>query len=132
MVQNATVKEVKDGYAIVSHDGHRLLLLSKDKADMLLMTPVESLLVLVPHHLGMPYAGAAAGLSGPSWNPVKGQKELTDQATMGPPLSHDGGTPFCMRSVLPSRPIGLAGTVHDVFKTSSSLVRSFLREMMRI
>ena len=52
MVQNATMKEVEDGYIIESHDGRRLLNddTLDDKADLVLMTPVESLLVLLPRH----------------------------------------------------------------------------------
>ena len=59
MLKDVSMKEVKDGYIIVSTQ--TLKVLGDDalegKADVVLMTPVEILLDMVPSRLGMPYMG---------------------------------------------------------------------------
>ena len=63
MLQDVSTKEVEDGYVIVLTKTLRVLgeeALDKkadDKADVVLMTPVESLLDLVPFRLKLPYPG---------------------------------------------------------------------------
>ena len=59
MLKGVTMKEVKEGYIL--HDTQTLKVLGDftldDKADVVLMTPVESLLAMVPTRLNMPYSG---------------------------------------------------------------------------
>ena len=56
MLQDASMKEVEDGYVIVSTRTLKVLGddALDDKADVVLTTPVESLLDLVPSRLSMP------------------------------------------------------------------------------
>ena len=52
-----------------------------DKADVVLMTPVESLLLLVPYRFHIiPYAG----LERAGWDPVKGNQEQEQKHSMEP------------------------------------------------
>ena len=93
MVQNATLKEVEDGYAIVAHEGSRVLgeTLLEDKADIVLMIPVESLLILVSHRLHMPYAG----FDGIGFRPGMGiQEAVKPQEPSAQQLSCDKYGPF--------------------------------------
>ena len=58
MLQDVTMKEVRDGYAVVTAatrvvGDHTL----EDKADVVLTIPVETLLMLVPNKTHLPYAG---------------------------------------------------------------------------
>ena len=58
MIQNATMKEVRDGYAIVTDKSRALGDYSlEDKADIVLTIPVEGLLILVSNQVHMPCAG---------------------------------------------------------------------------
>ena len=72
MVPDASMKEVKDGYVIASSKSSQVLRENAldDKADIVLMTPVESLLILVPFRLHMP----VAGLDRERWQPEKGDE----------------------------------------------------------
>ena len=81
MVQNATLKEVEDGYAMVSTCGSRVLSETtlEDKAHVVLMTPAGSLLLLVPHRFNMPCPGLER--MGPL--PVKGSQELEPEYAVG-------------------------------------------------
>ena len=56
MIQEATLKDVFGGYMICAVNGQRLLsdAALADKADLILMVPVESLQVMVLHHFHMP------------------------------------------------------------------------------
>ena len=59
MLTGATMKEVRTGYVIVSTQTLKVLgdFTLEDKADVVLMSPVESLLDMVPFRLSMPYTG---------------------------------------------------------------------------
>ena len=56
------MKEVKNGYIIMSSQTLKVLgdNALEDKADIVLMTPVECLLDMVPSRLSMPYTGLSA------------------------------------------------------------------------
>ena len=58
MLQNVTVKEVHEGYAIMT-DGARVVGDNslEDKADIVLTIPIENLLILVSNRMHLPYAG---------------------------------------------------------------------------
>ena len=73
MLQDANLKEVEEGYVITSSRTLKVLGddTPEDKADVVLMIPVESLLDLIPSRLSMPYSGL--------WNqrfPEKGSSSL--------------------------------------------------------
>ena len=57
MLTGVTMKEVREGYISVSTQTLKVLgdFALEDKADVVLMTPVESLLDMVPSRLSMPY-----------------------------------------------------------------------------
>ena len=61
MMQDLTMKEIRNGYVLVSKEsrvvGDDTL---EDKADVVLTIPVENLLMLVPYKTQLPYAGMAA------------------------------------------------------------------------
>ena len=59
MLKDVTMKEVRAGYVILSTQTLKVLGddALDDKAEIVLMTPVESLLDLVPSRLSMPYTG---------------------------------------------------------------------------
>ena len=59
MLQDVSMKEVEEGYVIISTRTMRVAgeAALDDKADVVLMAPVESLLALVPLRLQLPYAG---------------------------------------------------------------------------
>ena len=63
---------------ICARNGQRLLsdAVLADKADLILMAPVESLLIMVAHHLQMP----DAGLPGPNCEPVKSTKDAQEKS----------------------------------------------------
>ena len=60
MMQDLAMKEIRDGYALVSNEsrvvGDDML---EEKADVVLTIPVENLLMLVPYKTQLPYAGMA-------------------------------------------------------------------------
>ena len=62
MLTGATMKEVKEGYVIFNTQTLKVLgdFTLEDKADVVLMTPVETLLDMVPARLSMPYTGLQA------------------------------------------------------------------------
>ena len=59
MLKGVTMKEVKEGYVIMDTQTLKVLgdITLDDKADVVLMAPVESLLDMVPSRLSMPYSG---------------------------------------------------------------------------
>ena len=59
MMQNVTMKKVRDGYALVTHESRVLgdNDILEEKADVILTIPVENLLMLVPYKDHLPYAG---------------------------------------------------------------------------
>ena len=59
MLKGVSMKEVKDGYIIVSTQTLKVLGddALEDKADIVWMTPVENLLDMVRSRLSMPYTG---------------------------------------------------------------------------
>ena len=61
MMQDLTMKEIRNGYVLVSKEsrvvGDDTL---EEKADVVLTIPVENLLMLVPYKTQLPYAGMAA------------------------------------------------------------------------
>ena len=60
MMQDLTMKEIREGYALVNHEsrvmGDNIL---EEKADVVLSIPVENLLMLVPYKTHLPLAGLA-------------------------------------------------------------------------
>ena len=58
MMQNLTMKRIRDGYVLVNPEsrviGDDIL---EEKADVVLTIPVENLLVLVPNQIHLPFAG---------------------------------------------------------------------------
>ena len=60
MMQDLTMKQIRDGYALVSNEsrvmGDDVL---EEKADVVLTIPVENLLMLVPYKTQLPYTGMA-------------------------------------------------------------------------
>ena len=58
MMQNLTMKKIRDGYVLVNTEsrviGEDIL---EEKADVVLTIPVENLLMLVPNHIHLPFAG---------------------------------------------------------------------------
>ena len=62
MLKDVTMKEVKGGYVVLSNQSLKILgdYALDDKADVVLMTPVESLLGMVPIHVSLPYTGLQA------------------------------------------------------------------------
>ena len=58
MMQNLTMKEIRNGYALVNNEsrvlGDDIL---EEKADVVLTIPVENLLMLVPYKTHLPFAG---------------------------------------------------------------------------
>ena len=62
MLKDVTMKEVKGGYVVLSNQSLKILgdHALDDKADVVLMTPVESLLGLVPIQVSLPYTGLQA------------------------------------------------------------------------
>ena len=60
MMQDLTMKQIRNGYALVSNEsrvmGDDIL---EEKADVVLTIPVENLLMLVPYKTQLPYAGMA-------------------------------------------------------------------------
>ena len=59
MLKDVTMKEVKEGYVLMDTQTLKVLgdFTLDDKADVVLMAPVESLLATVPVRLNMPYSG---------------------------------------------------------------------------
>ena len=58
MMQNLTMKEVRDGYALVNTESRVIGdLFLEEKADVVLTIPVENLLMLVPNQIHLPFAG---------------------------------------------------------------------------
>ena len=61
MMQDLTMKEIRNGYVLVSKEsrvvGDDAL---EDKADVVLTVPVENLLMMVPYQTQLPYTGMAA------------------------------------------------------------------------
>ena len=59
MLKDVTMKQVKGGYVVLSNQTLKILgdYALDDKADVVLMAPVESLLDMVPSRLTMPYSG---------------------------------------------------------------------------
>ena len=58
-MKDVTMKEVKGGFVVLSSQTLKVLgdFALDDKADVVLMAPVESLLDMVPSRLSMPYSG---------------------------------------------------------------------------
>ena len=56
MLKDVTMKEVKGGYVVLSNQSLKILgdYALDDKADVVLMTPVESLLGMVPVQVSLP------------------------------------------------------------------------------
>ena len=73
MMQNLTMKKIRNGYALVNNEsrvlGDDIL---EEKADVVLTIPVENLLMLVPYKTQLPYAGMATLEQLP---PVAGDKD---------------------------------------------------------
>ena len=69
MLKDVTMKEVKGGYVVLSNQSLKILgdHALDDKADVVLMAPVESLLGMVPIQVSLPYTGMLA-----KRNPGKG------------------------------------------------------------
>ena len=63
MLEGVTMKEVKEGYVLMDTQTLKVLgdITLDDKADVVLMAPVESLLEMVPVRLNMPYSGLQTG-----------------------------------------------------------------------
>ena len=61
MMQDVTMKEIRDGYALVNHESRVLgdNDILEEKADVVLTIPVENLLMLVPYKDHLPFAGMA-------------------------------------------------------------------------
>ena len=80
MLRDASMKEVKGGYVIVSTRTFKVLGEDalEEKADVVLMIPVESLLDMVPPRLSMP----CTGLSDVRF-PEKGAMSLEIRETQG-------------------------------------------------
>ena len=59
MLKDVTMKEVQGGYVVMSNQTLKILgdYALDDKADVVLMAPVESLLDMVPFQVSMPYSG---------------------------------------------------------------------------
>ena len=59
MLKDVTMKEVQGGYVVLSNQTLKILgdYALDDKADVVLMAPVESLLDMVPFQVSMPYSG---------------------------------------------------------------------------
>ena len=62
MLTGVTMKEVKGGYVLYNTQTLKVLgdFTLDDKAEVVLMTPVQALLDVVPARLSMPYAGLQA------------------------------------------------------------------------
>ena len=62
MLKDVTMKEVKGGYVVLSNQSLKILgeYALDDKADVVLMTPMESLLGMVPGQVSLPYTGLQA------------------------------------------------------------------------
>ena len=60
MMQNLTMKEIRNGYVLVNSEsrvlGDDIL---EEKADVVLTIPVENLLMLVPYKTHLPFVGMA-------------------------------------------------------------------------
>ena len=78
MMQNLTMKQIRDGYVLVSTEtrviGEDSL---EEKADVVLTIPVENLLVLVPNQIHLPFAG----LTGMGHLPLVAENKTTDATT---------------------------------------------------
>ena len=58
MMQNLTMKKVRDGYVLVNTESRVIGdFILQEKADVVLTIPVENLLVLVPNQIHLPFAG---------------------------------------------------------------------------
>ena len=62
MLKDVTMKEVQGGYVVLSNQTLKILgdYALDDKADVVLMAPVESLLDMVPLQVSLPYTGLKA------------------------------------------------------------------------
>ena len=86
MMQNLTMKQIRDGYVLVSAEtrviGEDSL---EEKADVVLTIPVENLLVLVPNQIHLPFAG----LTGMGHVPLVAETTSTNASSevlVSPPL----------------------------------------------
>ena len=80
MLKDVTMKQVKDGYVVLPNQTLKILgdFALDDKADVVLMAPVESLLDMVPSRLSMPYSGLQTRRS-----PGKGSVTQETEGTQG-------------------------------------------------
>ena len=84
MLKDVTMKQVKGGYVVLSNQTLKILgdYTLDDKADVVLMAPVESLLDMVPCRLIMPYSGLATRRL-----PGKASVDKETEGTQGSPTT---------------------------------------------
>ena len=84
MLKDVTMKEVKGGYVVLSNQSLKILgdYALDDKADVVLMAPVESLLGMVPFQVSLPYTGLQA-----KRDPGKGSVSQETEGTKGSPAT---------------------------------------------
>ena len=84
MLKDVTMKEVQGGYVVLSNQTLKILgdYALDDKADVVLMAPVESLLDMVPVRLSMPYSGLQTRRL-----PGKGSVAQETEGTQGSPAT---------------------------------------------